>query len=1837
MNKMAKDILKKYLSLILLLSTTLLRAQVPVASFTTSQDSGCAPLLINFTNTSSGAISYQWTLGNGNNSSLQNPSSSYINPGTYTVTLIASSATGVKDTATSIVTILGDPIANFTASIFSTCAGGQVSFNNTSAGASSYIWDFGDGSSSSVTNPSHSYNAAGVYNVKLIATNIYGCQDIEIKSNYITVHPKPLANINVNQYSACDVNTIFQFTGNSNNISAWNWNFGDGNTSAQQNPSHQYSSGGSYPIRLIVTSTNGCVDTAYSTNNITIGNSLIPSFTMSDSGGCGNVTIQFDCTVPNATTWLWDFGDGTTSTIDNPLHTYNTVGSYSITLTVTTSSGCNGTVTVPNIVKVDGMPFNNFTVVQDSGCAPYTAQFVNLCSGAATYSWAFGNGQTSTLTNPSTMYPQGGYFSVTLIATSQYGCQVAVTKSQLVRVFAPTAAFSGTPLTGCPSMNVQFTHTGNPINITGYLWNFGDGTTSTVANPSHIYNAVGNYTVWLVITNSFGCKDTVYKSNYVKVVPGITPYSLPDTMYVCQDNPIAFTDPTTGSNVWNWNFGNGSGSTSQSPSTIYTTPGIYTVTLNTSMPGGCSQTFNPYAIIKVIPYIPRPIDFTFANLCKPYVLNFSTQTLNITAYNWDFGDGGTSTLANPSHTYTQSGTYTITLNITVGGGCMTTISKSITLGYTNPSQASSYDLCLGSSVAFTLNNLPAFVAATWNFGDGTFSNQMQPSHTYTAAGSFQVQVIIRDTSGCLDTFNLAQPVVVNNPFPAFTASNVACIRIPITFTNTSQNASSFIWDFGDGTTSIDSSPTHTYNQAGVYTIKLTALQNSCSVTTIFSSYLTVADPQAGFTFTTSGQCMPVTVNFINQSSSSTTQWLWHFGNGDSAMIQNPVYTYLSDPSDSIELIITDNNGCVDTARLSPFPYYAAAASIDANFGCLPHTSQFTDLSNGAIRWTWLFGDGGTSTLQNPSHQYTSNAFYTVTLIAEFPGGCFDTISYPDMIHVSTPTADFNSPTLAGCSPTQISFVNTTSDAVQFSWLFGDGGSSSNINPQHIYYIPGTYSITLIATNSYGCKDTIVKPNYISIPGTYTRFGISTLSGCQGENIAFTDSSVNASLWSWDFGDGAIDSLRHPYHIYPDTGNYTVTLITKDSIGCTSSYIYPIQLRIHPAPIASASVTDSIGCNSFNASFINTSQGAIQYAWTFGDGSVSTATNPAHTYLQSGIFNPQLVAITSYGCRDTFNFNSGIDVLQTPNAMIISNDTVGCAPAMMSFSDGSDSLQNPNYFWTSSNGQSGNNSVFTPQFSVAGNYSITLIVSNANGCSDTAVQNIIVNPSPTANASVDLNSGCTPLAVKFTNSSVGGLMYSWNFGDGNVSTAADPNYIYSVSGIFMPTLIVTNSFACTDTFQFNPGINAMMTPNFTFTSNNQQACFNDLINYTVSLNDTISPSYQWDFGFGTSIQMNPSVLCQTPGVYDVSLIVSNNNGCSDTLIQTSYLTIHDTIPPVANPIASVSVMGDQQVQIIWFNSNETDVTSYKLYRYNAINSTWAIIHTDSNPTLQATAIISTFTDNVPNTKTNTYSYKLQTTDRCGFELPLQNLTAHTTIDINTSKNGLIVFVNWTAYAGCNISSYNLYRTERPSGSPVLISNVSNTTLNYTDSSLTCPSQYEYKVEAIDLCGNTYNSFSDTSAIWPDNILINQQSNIVRSTVIYDTSILTEWMAPTIFPYRVLEYHIYKSTDKINFSKVGITPAGIMSFIDTDVDVKNLSYTYKVIVVNDCNLEGRESNIGKSIVLDGKWKDRKTYLNWNKYEQWDSGIDHYTIEFLSPQGTWVPVKTVDGNTTNTEFDD
>ena len=697
---------------ILFFSTTIAQSQTPVASFTPDTNTGCAPLLVNFTNTSTGASTYQWHFGNTNNSSILNPTTVYNSPGIYIVTLVAISASGVRDSVTATITVVNNPTASFSVAPLSACEDiNAIAFTNLSQNATSYTWDFGDGTTSTGANPTHTYTTPGVYGIKLIATNAYGCQDIMIKSNYVTIFSKPSAQFNAAITSSCNVSTVFNFTSTGASTTSWHWNFGDGQTSTQQNPAHQYSSSGTYTVSLIVTNSNGCADTLVKPNYISIGNSLVPSYTMSDTAGCGPLTINFNCTVPNATSWLWNFGDGTTASTQTPSHIYTNPGSYTVSLSVTTQSGCNGTVSTPGLIIVDAPPLAQFTELQDSGCVPFSAQFINNSTGASSYLWQFGSAGTDTAANPVFIYNNQGLYNVTLHAYSAHGCESVKTVVGAIHALSISAHFVGTPLIGCPGMTVQFNTVNSQTNVISWSWSFGDGTFSSLQNPSHTYSAIGTYNVMLVVVTNFGCTDTVNRRKYITVIDGQVPYTVPDTFKVCIGDILSFTDPTLGSDTWSWNFGNGATSTQQNPSYLYPDTGIFTVTLNTSMPGGCSQSFNPYAIVQVISYNPKPIDIHYLNPCKPYTINMSVATPDVVAYLWQFGDGDSSTLAAPTHSYAQAGTYAITLELTIGAGCRTNVDTVVTFGHANPIQVNSNNVCLHDVSVFTLGTPAAFTNA----------------------------------------------------------------------------------------------------------------------------------------------------------------------------------------------------------------------------------------------------------------------------------------------------------------------------------------------------------------------------------------------------------------------------------------------------------------------------------------------------------------------------------------------------------------------------------------------------------------------------------------------------------------------------------------------------------------------------------------------------------------------------------------------------------------------------------------------------------------------------------------------------------------------------------------------------------------------------------------------------------------------------------------------------------------------------------------------------------------------------------------------------------------------
>lgn len=1640
------------------------------ASFLPDKRSGCAPLQVNFQNTTVGATSFQWNLGNGNLPVTTNASANYSAPGTYIISLVATFPGGSSSTVYDTIEVHPNPVADFSTDSLYGCEDDRIfTFSNSSLGAIGYIWDFGDGQSSTLSNPQHVFSTPGSYCVKLIAINASGCRQIKIQSNCITVHPSPVATISANQSSTCDSTSTFQFFSSGTGLTSWEWDFGDGNTSTQPSASHQYGSTGSFQVSLVTTNTFGCLDTTSFNSLVTIGPNLVPSFTIDDSSGCAPLDVQFECTVPNATSWQWDFGDGTSSTSSQPSHTYSNAGSFSVTLTVTTQSGCNGSITLTDLINADSTPFVDFTVDQDTGCAPYSAQFYQNCQGATLFDWNFGNGQTASGPDPISTYTLGGSYQVILTATTSNGCSSSLSRPQFIRVYSPRATFTGNPLTGCPGMTVNFQHTAASGQLIHYEWDFGDGTTGTGQNPSHTYSSTGSYTVRLIVTHAFGCKDTVVRTNFVNVVVPAGNNTYGDTTMLCQNMPMVFVDPTAGSTSWNWDFGNGTTSTSQNPAVMYPGPGFYTVTLNTTMPGGCNHVFNPLTVVQVVEYDPVPIDLNFTNPCKPYTVSFSNNTPNVNAYLWDFGDGQTSTQASPVHTYQQAGTYQVSLSVMVGAGCYGTITTTVVVGHTNPILVSDADICLGDPIQFTLDNPSIFTSATWDFGNGQGSISLQPSYTYPAGGQYTVQVITIDTDGCVDTFHV-DPVIVNNPIPGFIGPSHTCANSPVNLISTAQNADSLRWDFGDGNSSTTINPTHTYIQPGQYAITQTLYKNSCVKTSAFPASILVTRPVSRFNYTASGNCLPVTLQFTDQSSSAVS-WSWDFGDGQGSSSVNPIHTYTNPLSDSIRLTVADRYGCTDRSVQAPFPHFAASAEVNRSQGCSPLTVQFTDASNGAVSWTWHFGDGNTSTARNPQHTYQGNGIYSVTLIAVFPGGCIDTTVYDDMISVNSPQADFYSPTLAGCSPTQISFVNTTSDADTFRWYFGDGAMSNGVNPQNIYYIPGTYTVTLVAINSFGCKDSVVKQDYITIPGTVTRFGISTPYGCQGAPVQFTDSSVNASSWSWDLGDGPLQSAQNPTHVYDLAGSYTVTLITWDSTGCSSAYTYPNPLVIHPKPQAMGAASDSTLCSYDALHLNNLSQGAIAYEWHFGDGQTDTLTNPTHYFQSSGTYHPWLVATNPMGCRDTFKFSHPIESLITPQA--------------------------------------------------------------------------------------------------------------------------------------------------------------------DFTTDERKSCFGSTIRLVNASTGTNQATYSWDFGFGTSTQQHPVIPASSSGTFDVTLIVQNDNGCADTAASLAFLFIHDTVPPPPDAIASASVTGDQTVELTWFSSLDPDVNQYRIYRFTPTSQAWNLVHIDSTGITPSGGGTRSFTDTVNDTRSESYSYKVQTVDNCGHALPIDSLLAHTTINLNTQVNAMEVEISWSSYHGCPFDYYRLYRTENRAGPPLLLATLPSTQNTFKDTTLLCPYPVEYRIEAIDLCGKPFHAWSDTSVAIPVNPFEMQQSELVRTTVVDNRHVLTEWSPPALHPERVLEYHIMRATDGIHYLHIATVPSTNSSFLDQDTDPSTTSYSYRILVVNDCHLSGRESNRGTSILLQGFWQDYKTRLTWTPYNEWDNGVQNYILEVQDTQGNWVPLHQSGSQDTVIEF--
>lgn len=482
---------------------------------------------------------------------------------------------------------------------------------------------------------------------------------------------------------------------------------------------------------------------------------VVADFTATPTSGTIPLTVTFTNTSGGGeyTTSLWSFGDGITSTLTSPVHTYTEKGIYTVTLTVNGAGGMD-TITRAQYITTYSPAQANFTATPVTGIAPFTVTFTNIATGDYdTTLWDFGDGITSTLSSPTHTYTIPGVYTSTFTVAGPGG-QDTFTRTNHITVYAPvTANFSASPRNGLPPLTVTFTNTSTG-DYTTILWNFGDGITSTLTNPTHTYSALGTYTVTLTVSGAGG-SDTLTETEYISVNPSpvYADFTASPTAGI-GSLTVTFTNTTTGDYTNSlWNFGDGITSTLTNPTHTYNSPGVYTVTLNTSGPGGTDTRIRTH-YITVYDQVQANFTATPLNGVRPLLVTFTDMsTGDYTSRLWDFGDGNTSTLTNPVHTYTTAGTYTVTLTVNGPGG--TDIITRTTYITVNPVpayaefSASPTQGEMPLTVTFTNLSGGDYTGCEWYFGDGdsVVSCASTISHTYQLSNTYTVSLIINGPGG----------------------------------------------------------------------------------------------------------------------------------------------------------------------------------------------------------------------------------------------------------------------------------------------------------------------------------------------------------------------------------------------------------------------------------------------------------------------------------------------------------------------------------------------------------------------------------------------------------------------------------------------------------------------------------------------------------------------------------------------------------------------------------------------------------------------------------------------------------------------------------------------------------------------------------------------------------------------------------------------------------------------------------------------------------------------------------------------------------------------------------
>lgn len=1432
----------------------------------------------------------------------------------------------------------------------------KSSFNDLSAGTTAstvYTWEFGNGNTSSLKNPSALFYTEGTYNVKL---TIKDGNQSSSKTKTITVYKKPSPDFTFSAIKGCSpLQVTFNSTSSAGDgaVTSYIWDFGDGTTQQTSSPSftHIYQTEQKATVSLTAINQYGCYNTITKTDIIDVLPSMVADFSVDQTVLCrisDEVNFTNKSSGPGTLSYLWNFGDGTTSTQKDPKHIYAQKGIYTIRLTVTSSEGCTTEKTIQNFVNVASFK-TDFSISAPDVCAGSTLKFSSLSTPVPTQTtWQMGDGVNLNYNFTfDYRYNNTGDYNVTLINVFGNNCRDTAVKIIKVKPTPIVNGFLDTVMGKCGApVEVRLRDTSRDAVKWEWWFNYGGYNTQRFGTTQSVTTTITTQSapvIGLMITNAEGCTAYAYKQVFA-FPPWVGIVATYSSGYyyneACDSITMRFRSESQDTiTAYKWIFSDSTVSTSPTPQITFTKPGSHSVRLEYTTANGCKGTAY-YTGITV--YQKKKNDFT-----------------------------------------SLSGT----------------------------------KICGNSKVYFRSTPEDSYPYQTWyingQYAGSSYYNGFD--YQFQTAGKYTIMMITR-YGQCTDTVIKTDYIEVVPPFAKIDRFLNTCDgdRKSVRFFDGSGDVQSWNWNFGDGNSRTYTSAlpeiVHTYAATGQYKVVLAVTNGTCTVkdSTIVNVYakqtpkLSIANPSL-----CADQPLTITLSNIDPvPGNNNTVWTgtyfekfeYNDGTPFRGTIDNYLYNSVLYPipgsftlrnfevgKNQLRVITKGGlSSCTDTSNFVPIQINGAAPGFEivTDNQCYqtPVVLRDTSKASGAsviTSWEWNFGDGKVETRTQGgtiSHLYENPGSYTVTLKVKDAAGCTSSFTnYARTVSVKGPKAAFSaSSTNVPLNSIVYFFNNTnnygTSGPVQYQWNFGNGATSTDTYPFYQYTVAGTYTVTLKATDLIsGCTSTATQ--VITVRNFNTAFSFTTSfvtnASCPPVVARFANTSVGYVKVSWDFGDGTTaGNVNYPSHVYTKPGTYIVKLLVYGDNGLKGTYIDSIFVKGQQASI---NFNPKETCSSQQVNFKASASGISGYLWDFGDGTFSAAADSiaVHRYKAPGIYTPVLAGTDADGCTVAFPASDKI-IIDSLSAKITGIPAFACNEANIQFNADVYSVGaagNPgflSYKWNFGTGNAADTSnIVNPlfKFTSPGIYTVSLQVQAKSGCVKQISETVTVNQSSLASISA-VDSICAGGSVAFKGNATltNGVQWSWNFKNGQQSTVQNPSaQVYTQPGSY-PVSLVVNNKGCFDTAIHILTVSPL--PAIQLSSTSLKLCAGS----TVQLSAGGGERYQWspsgslNNAFISSPAASPSITTN----YKVTVTTSAGCTSADSLtiqvIQPFRITAQKAFVLCQGEAAQLSATGAATYRWIGNTQGLSSVNSGTVTARPQTTTTYTVVGFDNEGCFSDTAVV-----------------------------------------------------------------------------------------------------------------------------------------------------------------------------------------------------------------------------------------------------------------------------------------